>query len=48
MSKQSKEFQNFDTMMRKLIRIPHDKIKAELDKEKAEKKKPKRPRKTVV
>jgi len=35
----SSEFDAFDATMRKLISIPHDKLKAALDAEKAEKKK---------
>lgn len=33
------EFENFDAMMRELIKVPHDKLKAALDAEKEEKKK---------
>ncbi len=33
----SKEFENFDAAMRKLISVPHDRIKSELDREKAAK-----------
>jgi hypothetical protein len=37
------EFEKFDATMRKLIKVPHEKIKAKLDAEKADKKrKPKR------
>ena len=32
------EFDKFDQAMRKLIKVPHDKLKAKLDAEKAEKK----------
>jgi hypothetical protein len=32
--KKNTEFENFDAAMRKLISVPHDKIKAELDAEK--------------
>lgn len=39
----NKEFDNFDATMRKLMKVPHSAIKAELDAEKAEKSK--RPRK---
>ena len=35
--KRNQEFENFDAAMRKLISVPHDRIKAELDKEKADK-----------
>jgi hypothetical protein len=35
----SSEFENFDQTMRKLISVPHSEIKAELDAEKASKKK---------
>ncbi len=42
----SKEFDKFDAAMRKLIAIPHDKLKDALDKEKAEK--AQRPRKKRV
>lgn len=37
--KKSKEFQVFDETMRKLISVPHDKLKAALDAEKREKQK---------
>jgi hypothetical protein len=36
MNRQS-EFDNFDATMRKLIRVPHSKIKAKLEAEKKEK-----------
>ena len=39
-----KEFENFDATMRKLIKVPHGKLKAALDAEKAEKKR--KPNKT--
>jgi hypothetical protein len=32
------EYEKFDATMRKLIKVPHSKIKAKLDAEKAEKK----------
>jgi hypothetical protein len=32
--KDSTEFDNFDRTMRELMKVPHDEIKAELDKEK--------------
>jgi hypothetical protein len=32
------EYQNFDSMMRKLIKVPHSKIKAKLEAEKAQRK----------
>jgi len=32
------EFENFDQTMRRLIKVPHEKIKAKLDAEKAAKK----------
>jgi hypothetical protein len=35
----NKEFDNFDNTMRKLIQVPHSKIKSALDEEKAEKQK---------
>ena len=35
----NREFENFDAAMRKLISVPHDRIKAELEKEKAAKSK---------
>lgn len=35
--KKNQEFENFDAAMRKLISVPHDKIKAELDAEKQQK-----------
>jgi hypothetical protein len=34
----NEEFEKFDATMRKLIKVPHSKIKAKLDAEKAEKK----------
>ena len=37
MAKQSEEFENFDSTMRKLMSVPHDEIKAALDEEKREK-----------
>jgi hypothetical protein len=40
---QTDEFKQFDSMMSRLIRVPHSEIKAKLDAEKAAKKrKPKR------
>jgi hypothetical protein len=39
----SKEFETFDRMMRKLIKVPHSKIKAKLDAEKASKKRKRSP-----
>ena len=36
------EYENFDRTMRDLISVPHDKIKAALDAEKAQKQKKKR------
>lgn len=44
MKKSSEEFSNFDSMMRKLMTVPHSEIKAKLDAEKAEKKR--KPKKT--
>ena len=42
-SKDTSEYDNFDHMMQKLIKVPHSDIKAKLDAEKAAKKrKPKR------
>jgi len=38
MSEQKTEFEKFDSTMRKLIAVPHSKIKAKLDAEKAKKK----------
>jgi hypothetical protein len=39
----SSEYDNFERMMQRLIKVPHGKIKAKLDAEKAEKqRKPKR------
>lgn len=35
------EFENFDTLARKLMRVPHSEIKAKLDEEKAAKKRKK-------
>jgi hypothetical protein len=43
MVKPNREFDNFDSTMRKLLAIPHSEIKAKLDAEKAEK--AKRPKK---
>jgi len=40
--KSSAEFEKFDRTMRDLMSVPHDAIKAALDKEKAEKKRKKR------
>jgi hypothetical protein len=40
------EFQNFDTTMGQLLKVPHSEIKAKLDAEKAEKKGKKRKPKT--
>jgi hypothetical protein len=41
--KQKTEYEKFDGLMRTLIKVPHSKIKAKLDAEKAAKKnKPKR------
>lgn len=41
--RESKEFDNFDATMKRLVAVPHDKIKAKLDAEKAAKKrKPKK------
>jgi hypothetical protein len=37
-SKPSNEYQNFDSTMRRLIRVPHSEIKAKLDAEKETKK----------
>jgi hypothetical protein len=42
----NKEFKNFDSMMRKLVSVPHDQIKAVLDEEKREKAAKKRKSKT--
>jgi hypothetical protein len=38
MTKESKEFENFDRTMRDLMSVPHEQIKAVLDAEKAAKK----------
>jgi hypothetical protein len=38
MRKSETEFDRFDSTMRKLMKVPHSKIKAKLDAEKAEKK----------
>ena len=38
------EFEKFDTMMKKLIRVPHGELKAKLDAEKRAKKKPSKKR----
>ncbi|MGB6677549.1 MAG: hypothetical protein WBE44_12715 [Terriglobales bacterium] len=35
---QKTEFQKFDATMKQLIKVPHDRLKAALDAEKAEKK----------
>lgn len=46
MRKANNEFAKFDTAMTDLLKVPHSKIKAQLDAEKATKKrKPKRQRK---
>ncbi len=37
----SKEFKNFDNMMRELLKVPHSEIKAKLDAEKQAKKRKK-------
>lgn len=37
------EFENFDRTMRELIKVPHSKIKAQLDAERAKKRKAKKP-----
>lgn len=37
----SKEFQNFDRVMRRLIKVTHDEVKAKLEEEKAAKKRKK-------
>ncbi len=37
MKKNNKEYEKFDATMRQLLKVPHDKIKAELDAEKATK-----------
>jgi len=43
MNKPNAEFEKFDIVMRKLIKIPHEVLKAKLDAEKtAKKRKPKR------
>ena len=43
MKSRNQQFDNFDRVMRDLIKVPHDEIKAKLDAEKAAKKrKPKR------
>lgn len=39
MTKQNKEFENFDRTMRELIKVPHSEIKAKLDAEKRAKQK---------
>ena len=41
----SKEYENFDQTMQKLLKVPHSEIKAKLDAEKKEKKKRPRARK---
>ena len=41
---QSKEFQNFDQTMQKLMSVSHSEIKAELEAEKAAKKSRKKPK----
>jgi len=38
----SKEFERFDNTMRKLIQVPHEKLKAALDEEKRDKNKERR------
>lgn len=43
----SSEFQNFDNLMRQLVRVPHDELKARLEAEKrAKAAKPKREQKS--
>jgi len=37
-TKNSKEFENFDVMTRELLKVPHSEIKTKLDAEKAAKK----------
>ncbi len=39
--KNSREYRNFDSAMRKLLKVPHSKLKAMLDEEKAAKKRKK-------
>ena len=41
MTPTSSEFEKFDGLMRKLMRVPHNQIKAKLDAEKAAKKRKK-------
>jgi len=38
MTKNNEEFERFDAMMKKLISVPHEKLKAALDAEKVAKK----------
>jgi hypothetical protein len=42
MTQKNKEFENFDSTMRKLIQVPHSEIKAKLEAEKAEKQRKKK------
>jgi hypothetical protein len=44
MTKKNEEFERFDAMMKQLISVPHDKLKAALDAEKAEKQKKRKPK----
>jgi hypothetical protein len=39
------EFENFDALMGKLLRVPHSEIKRELDREKEAKKEKRKPKK---
>jgi len=41
----SREFQNFDATMKKLIHVPHDELKARLEAEKAKKQKKRKTKK---
>lgn len=45
MSKTSTEFENFDKTMRQLMSVPHSEIKAELEAEKAAKRKKRKAKK---
>ena len=43
--KQNQEYDKFDQVMRKLMKVPHSEIKAKLDAEKAAKEKKRKPQK---
>jgi hypothetical protein len=45
-NKKQSEFDKFDSAMRQLVSVPHDRVKAELDAEKRGKTKKRKPKKT--